>query len=479
MGKPRKDKSMSGKNKKKKGSQCIREGKKYSQLKQSQKDKIMYWMVEETKEYYVKNYAFPEGCYVEVVLQRVYDRVQEDRIRISYKEIRKRYRKKQTRINERAKCDLNLEEQHPTEKAVFTNMCMVQDDCGRVVALDKVDGGYRGTTFPGGHLEEGETFCESVIREVREETGLEIRNPVFCGIYHWYKDGVHNVILLYRANEFSGELKSSEEGLVYWIPLADYRRKELAGGMDQVLKIVADGEAGECYMHLEGGKYQEYLFGKTAGAACRREKVAAGETTALYEEVAGETFAETVCRGRKDAVGEVQNDAMQINQHDNQHEIQVIYTHDWKSDHSLGGITETRERKFPQKETTETSEPNPLQKGIAQNSESGNLTKSVTEPSKRKPPYGGMQDAGRSNRPRKGIAENARTNHSQEETAEKILTFCEQARTRREIAAFCGYKDIRYVSEKYLNPLLRTGELEMTLPQTPRSKNQKYIRVVR
>ena len=50
------------------------------------------------------------------------------------------------------------------EKAVFMNMCMVYDEHGRVLALDKVSKSYEGTTFPGGHVEPGETFRESVIR---------------------------------------------------------------------------------------------------------------------------------------------------------------------------------------------------------------------------------------------------------------------------------------------------------------------------
>ena len=61
------------------------------------------------------------------------------------------------------------------EKVIFMNMCMVYDKEGNVVALDKVGKNYSGTTFPGGHVEPGETFRESVIREIYEETGLTIQ----------------------------------------------------------------------------------------------------------------------------------------------------------------------------------------------------------------------------------------------------------------------------------------------------------------
>ncbi len=108
-----------------------------------------------------------------------------------------------------------------TEKVIFMNMCMLCDG-DRILALDKVGKNYSGTTFPGGHVEAGETFTEAVIREMWEETGYTIKNPVLRGIYHWYRDGAHNVGLLYRAKEFEGELKSSEEGQVYCIARDDY-----------------------------------------------------------------------------------------------------------------------------------------------------------------------------------------------------------------------------------------------------------------
>lgn len=105
-------------------------------------------------------------------------------------------------------------------------MCMIQDGRGNVLALDKVNDSYTGTTFPGGHVEPGELFFQSMIREVWEETGLTIENPEFRGLYHWHKDGVHHVITLYRAYTFCGELESSEEGRVYWISLEELKTKK-------------------------------------------------------------------------------------------------------------------------------------------------------------------------------------------------------------------------------------------------------------
>lgn len=132
------------------------------------------------------------------------------------------------------------------EKVVFMNMCMISDNKGNVLALDKVGKNYSGTTFPGGHVEAGETFIESVIREVFEETGLTIKNPKLMGIYHWISGDVRNVGFLYRTDEFEGKLISSDEGRVYWISEKDYLKKSLAPGMQQVWQIMHSDVPMEC-----------------------------------------------------------------------------------------------------------------------------------------------------------------------------------------------------------------------------------------
>ncbi len=66
----------------------------------------------------------------------------------------------------------------------------------------------------GGALEMGETFEECAIREAKEETNLDIKNPKVIGITNnletFKEDGVHTISVILVATEFSGELKNME-----------------------------------------------------------------------------------------------------------------------------------------------------------------------------------------------------------------------------------------------------------------------------
>ena len=49
--------------------------------------------------------------------------------------------------------------------------------------------------------------------------------------------------------------------------------------------------------------------------------------------------------------------------------------------------------------------------------------------------------------------------------------------SKAEIAKFCGFKDIKHFTAHYLKPLLESGQLRMTIPDKPNSRNQKYVAV--
>lgn len=133
------------------------------------------------------------------------------------------------------------------EQAIFTNMCMIEDGAGNVVVQER-KGNWPGFALPGGHVEQGESFTDAVIREVREETGLTIRHPRLCGIKDWTRDsGERYIVLLYRASSFEGVLTPSAEGDVRWASLADLPAMPLSNGMGEMLRVFLEEDLSEMY----------------------------------------------------------------------------------------------------------------------------------------------------------------------------------------------------------------------------------------
>lgn len=146
-----------------------------------------------------------------------------------------------------------------TERVELTNMCMIRDG-GRVVVIDRKKKDWPGITFPGGHVEAGESFADAIIREVREETGLEICSPQLCGIKDWTENGCRYVVLLYQATRFSGELASSEEGEVRWEDLERLPSLKLSLDMQDMLRVFLEPELSEFFYEQDGDGAWRYAL---------------------------------------------------------------------------------------------------------------------------------------------------------------------------------------------------------------------------
>lgn len=142
------------------------------------------------------------------------------------------------------------------EKVVFMNMCMVYEGT-KVLVIDRCKSDWQGITFPGGHVEKNESFVDSVVREIKEETGLSIQNPLLCGIVSWYnkEKDVRNLVYLYKTDSFSGTLVSSDEGKVWWEEIHNLLNLNLTSGMSEYLKVFLDNSLSELHFQIVNGEW--------------------------------------------------------------------------------------------------------------------------------------------------------------------------------------------------------------------------------
>lgn len=134
------------------------------------------------------------------------------------------------------------------EQVILTNMCMIQNG-SKVLVEDKISIWANGITFPGGHVEAHEPIVDSVIREMKEETGLTIEHPQFCGIKEWInEDGSRYIVFLFKTDTFTGELTSSEEGKVFWVEKADLLKMNWIWHLDHILRIMDESRTSEVFL---------------------------------------------------------------------------------------------------------------------------------------------------------------------------------------------------------------------------------------
>ncbi|NLT46228.1 MAG: NUDIX domain-containing protein [Thermotogaceae bacterium] len=151
------------------------------------------------------------------------------------------------------------------------NMCMIKDTAtGRVLVqhhLAKPTNPWSGLTFPGGHVEAGESITASTVREIREETGLSVSSLRMCGVVEWevpekpkstvWQDNIPNskyIVFMFRTSTYTGELKSSAEGRMEWMTLDEMRRGELAPHMEEYLRVLLEDDVPQAYGISGSGK---------------------------------------------------------------------------------------------------------------------------------------------------------------------------------------------------------------------------------
>ncbi len=102
---------------------------------------------------------------------------------------------------------------------------------------------------PAGHLEEGESLVEAVVRETLEETAYHFKPTHLVGIYHWRHPTKY---LTYLRFAFGGELRgyaagqTLDEGIVgaRWLSLDEVKATQARHRSPLILRCIEDSLAG-------------------------------------------------------------------------------------------------------------------------------------------------------------------------------------------------------------------------------------------
>ena len=72
----------------------------------------------------------------------------------------------------------------------------------------------------GGHIESGETKEAALIREVKEETGLDVLGFKYRGELYFKDDNYDEIMHLFISEQFEGDIKECDEGELHWIEVS-------------------------------------------------------------------------------------------------------------------------------------------------------------------------------------------------------------------------------------------------------------------
>ncbi len=131
-------------------------------------------------------------------------------------------------------------------KSHLTTLCYIEKDgCYLLLhRISKKDDINKGKWIGiGGHFEMAESPEDCLVREVKEETGLELKSFEFRGIVTFVSDeGPAEYMCLYTSSDFLGSLIECDEGKLEWVRKEDVRKLEHWEGDLIFLDLIDKGE---------------------------------------------------------------------------------------------------------------------------------------------------------------------------------------------------------------------------------------------
>ena len=132
----------------------------------------------------------------------------------------------------------------------LTNMIMVQNPETKEVLVQERVKYWCGISFPGGHVENGESIYDSAVREVKEETGLDVEDLKYCGCMHWHNTDNNDkyFVFFYKTDKYTGKLlESTDEGKVFFTSVESLKDMKLAPNFNRYIPMFFTNEYYEIF----------------------------------------------------------------------------------------------------------------------------------------------------------------------------------------------------------------------------------------
>lgn len=138
-----------------------------------------------------------------------------------------------------------------TENVELTVLCLITDG-DRMLLQNRVNKDWQGYTLPGGHVEPGESFVDAVVREMKEETGLDIKKPRLVGVKQFPIREGRYVVFLFKTTDYSGTVVSSDEGQMEWVESSRLPEINTVDDFAELLRVMNDPALTEFQYLVDG-----------------------------------------------------------------------------------------------------------------------------------------------------------------------------------------------------------------------------------
>ena len=128
----------------------------------------------------------------------------------------------------------------------FTTLCYIEKENKYLMlhrTSKKKDGNKDKWIGVGGHFEKGESPEDCLLREVKEETGLELTSYQFRGIVTFISDEwPDEYMCLYTADRYTGDIGNCDEGELVWVEKGKIMDLNIWEGDRIFLKLLTENQ---------------------------------------------------------------------------------------------------------------------------------------------------------------------------------------------------------------------------------------------